>query len=91
MTALCLAAENNCAEAVEVLLQHGANPTILNCDDLSCMDIALDNRHHDVCMVLAKSDKWVIKWKTIIYFMLHWVLRNVLDKYWFDDFAINEK
>ncbi|CAB4032878.1 transient receptor potential cation channel subfamily A member 1-like, partial [Paramuricea clavata] len=58
MTALSLAAVKNNADAVKALLDHGADPTILNSEGLSCMDIALNNRFHDVCMVIANSDKW---------------------------------
>jgi ankyrin repeat protein len=58
MTALSLAASNNNADAVESLLNHGADLAILTCEGLSCMDIALNNRFHDVCMVIAKSDKY---------------------------------
>lgn len=59
MTALSLAASNNNALVVESLLKHDADPTILTCDGLSCMDIALNNRFHDVCMVIANSEKYV--------------------------------
>ena len=58
MTALSLAARKNNAAAVKALLDHGADPTILNTDSLGCMDIALENRYHDVCMVIAQSDKY---------------------------------
>ncbi|CAB4041956.1 transient receptor potential cation channel subfamily A member 1-like [Paramuricea clavata] len=58
MTALSLAASNNNAKAVQSLLNNGADLAILTCEGLSCMDIALNNRFHDVCMVIAKSDKW---------------------------------
>ena len=58
MTALSLAAVKNNADAVKALLDHGADPTILNSEGLSCMDIALNNRFHDVCMVIANSDKY---------------------------------
>ena len=58
MTALSLAAKQNKANAVKALLEHGADPTILNSEGFSCMDIALNNRFHDVCMVIAESDKW---------------------------------
>ena len=59
MTAMSLAASQNNADAVKELLNHGADPTILNSEGLSCMDIALNNRFHDVCMVIANSDKYV--------------------------------
>ncbi|XP_028398575.1 transient receptor potential cation channel subfamily A member 1-like [Dendronephthya gigantea] len=58
MTPLSLAASRNKVNAVKALLDHGADVTILNGDGLSCMDIALNNRFHDVCMVIATSDKW---------------------------------
>ncbi|XP_028398467.1 serine/threonine-protein phosphatase 6 regulatory ankyrin repeat subunit B-like [Dendronephthya gigantea] len=58
MTALSVAAKSNQHFAVEKLLEIGADPSILTCDGLNCMDIALNNRFHDVCMVIAKSDKW---------------------------------
>ena len=61
MTALSLAAKKNNAAAVKALLDHGADPTILNTDGLGCMDIALENRYHDVCMVIAQSDKYEYK------------------------------
>jgi ankyrin repeat protein len=57
MTALSLAADQNNADAVKALLENGADPTILNSEGFSCMDIALKNRFHDVCMVIAQSDK----------------------------------
>ena len=60
MTALSLAAKRNNADAVKALLDHGADPTILSSDGLCCMDIALENRYHDVCMVIAQSDKYVL-------------------------------
>ena len=66
MTALSIAAANNNALAVEALLQHGADPTIFTCEGLSCMDIALNNRFHDVCMVIAKSEKYVNVQKLIL-------------------------
>ena len=58
MTALSLAAKQNKACAVKALLEHGADPTILNSEGFGCMDIALNNRFHDVCMVIAESDKY---------------------------------
>ena len=58
MTALSLAASKNSADAVKALLDHGADPTIVNSEGLNCMDIGIENRFHDVCMVIAKSDKY---------------------------------
>lgn len=58
MTALSLAASKNNANVAKALLNHGADPTILNSEGLSCLDIALNNRFHDVCMVIANSDKY---------------------------------
>ena len=57
MTALTLAAAQNNSNAVKTLLEYGADPSILTCDGMNCMDIALHNRFHDVCMVIAESDK----------------------------------
>ncbi|XP_046848204.1 ankyrin repeat domain-containing protein 16-like [Xenia sp. Carnegie-2017] len=58
MTALSIAASRNKSVVVKVLLEKGVDPSIRNSEGQSSMDIALNERYHDVCMVIAKSEKW---------------------------------
>ena len=56
-TALDLAASNNKADAVRVLLLHGADPTLRKSDGLTALHLAAGNGHTQIVEILLEYNK----------------------------------
>lgn len=52
MTPLHWAVEKEKPETVKILLQNGADPTMVNKFDKTCFDIANDSERHDIIDLL---------------------------------------
>lgn len=52
MTPLHWAVEKEKLETIKVLLQNGADPTMVNKFDKTCFDIANDSERHDIIDLL---------------------------------------
>ena len=70
-TALIAAATQGRVGVLRLLLDRGANLRLMTTNGKNCLESAISNGHHDVCMEIIKHDRYIGQSQTNILLMYH--------------------